>query len=94
MNNYSNLPDKVKNAIELAQKKKKYSDFYYQLDDVNEKIKVYTKLFKTNVPSYQEAWMLKKKKEQEERQKIQEEEEKAKKKKELALRNANADKRK
>ena len=43
---YGALPDKVQYAIKLAQKKKKHSDFYYKLDSVNEKIKLYAKIFK------------------------------------------------
>ena len=36
--NYSHLPEKVQNAILVAQMKKKYSDFYYKLETVNDRI--------------------------------------------------------
>ena len=46
MANFIGLPEKVQSAILLAQKKK-YTDFYYALENVNDKIKVYTKLFQS-----------------------------------------------
>ena len=44
----------------LAQQKKKYSDFYYKLEGVNDRIKVYKKLFNQSLPSYEQAFEAKK----------------------------------
>jgi hypothetical protein len=36
--------------------KKKHSDFYYRLKLLNDKIHIYTSIFYSKVPSYQQKW--------------------------------------
>ena len=39
-------------AIEKRQYKQKYSDFFYKLDELKDRIEVYNDMFKSNVPSF------------------------------------------
>jgi hypothetical protein len=55
---YWSLPENVRNAIDVAQMKKKHSDFYYQLRLLNDKIHVFTSIFYNKVPKYQKAWYI------------------------------------
>jgi hypothetical protein len=54
--NYWKLPPNVRNAIDVAQMKKKHSDFYYKLRLLNDKIHVFTNIFYSKVPKYQMHW--------------------------------------
>ena len=40
------------NAIKKRQGKQKYSDFFYKLDELKDRIEVYNDMFKSNVPSF------------------------------------------
>jgi hypothetical protein len=42
---YWALPENVRHAIDLSKKKSKHSDFYNKLSELNDKIKVYKKVF-------------------------------------------------
>jgi hypothetical protein len=42
---FKSLPENVRNAILVAQQRKKHSDFYYKLSQVNDKIQVFTNIF-------------------------------------------------
>ena len=44
--------ENVLNAINKRQGKQKYSDFFYKLDELKDRIEVYNDMFKTNVPSF------------------------------------------
>jgi hypothetical protein len=56
------LPENVRNAIDVAKMKKKHSDFYYRLRLLNDKIHIYTSIFYSKVPKYQQRWYEVKKK--------------------------------
>lgn len=45
---YYSLPIHVRRAIENGKLKAKHSDFYYRLTDLNLKIDIYNKFFRTN----------------------------------------------
>ena len=53
---FRNLPDNVRNAIMVAQQKKKHSDFFYKMKHLNDKIHAFTSIFYNNEPSYQKIW--------------------------------------
>jgi hypothetical protein len=57
---FSSLPVNVKRAIENGKLKAKHSDFYYRLTDLNMKIGIYNKFFRTRIPKYQLAYILQK----------------------------------
>ena len=59
---YWQLPENVRNAIDVAKMKKKHSDFYYRLRLLNDKIHIYTHMFYSKVPNYQKNWYELKKK--------------------------------
>ena len=59
-NNFNNLPDAVKIAVENSKQKAKHSDFYYKLSDLNNRIGLYKKLFYNKIPQYQVDYKLKK----------------------------------
>ena len=46
------LPDNVRAAIELSQEKSKHSEFYYKMKELNDKIRVYKKIFDNRVPAW------------------------------------------
>jgi|APSaa5957512535_1039671.scaffolds.fasta_scaffold32902_3 hypothetical protein len=50
--NYWALPENVRSAIDVANLKKKHSDFYYRLRVLNEKIHVFTDVFYDKMPNY------------------------------------------
>ena len=60
---YWALPENVRAAIDVANTKKKHSDFYYKLRLLNEKIHVFTDVFYNKMPNYQKFWEVKKQKE-------------------------------
>ena len=55
----------------VAQQKKKHSDFYYKLSQVNDKIDAFTKLFYNKMPQFEEAWRIKQEEEYDKRVKQQ-----------------------
>lgn len=57
---YWNLPENVRNAIDLAKMKQKHSEFYYKLQTLNDKIYVFRTHFYTRMPAYQKAFIEKK----------------------------------
>ena len=57
---YWNLPENVRNAIDLAKMKQKHSEFYYKLQTLNDKIYVFRTHFYTKMPAYQRAFLEKK----------------------------------
>lgn len=58
---YWSLPANVRNAIDLSNSKSTHSRFYYKLQDLNDKLKVYNKLFSQKVPNYMQPFEEKKK---------------------------------
>ena len=50
------LPEKVKNAIDNAEKKNKHSKFWYKLENLNERIKIYRSEFYENTPIYEKTF--------------------------------------
>ena len=44
--------ENVLNAIDKRHGKQKYSDFFYKLDELKDRIEVYNDMFKSNVPSF------------------------------------------
>lgn len=64
---YWNLPENVRNAIDLAKMKQKHSEFYYKLQTLNDKIYVFRTHFYTKMPAYQKAFIEKKQKKLEEK---------------------------
>ena len=64
---YWNLPENVRNAIDVAQMKAKHSDFYYRLQTLNDKILVFRSIFYNKMPHYQKVFLEKKRKELEEK---------------------------
>ena len=53
---YWSLPENVRHAIDLSKKKTKHSDFYNQLQGLNDKINLYKKVFYTNTTKHQKAF--------------------------------------
>ena len=49
---YWNLPENVRNAIDVAKSKSRHSEFYYKLQNLNDKIYVFRSIFYNKVPSY------------------------------------------
>ena len=49
---YWNLPENVRNAIDLAKMKSKHSEFYYKLQTLNDKIYVFRTHFYSKMPAY------------------------------------------
>lgn len=52
----ANLPKNVQDAILLAHNKKKHSDFFYRLRDVNNKVQIFTHLFYGKVQFHEKIW--------------------------------------
>ncbi len=44
--------ENVLKAIDKRYGKQKYSDFFYKLDELKDRIEVYNDMFRTNVPSF------------------------------------------
>ena len=59
---YWSLPENVRNAIDIAKQKSKYSEFYHKLNTLNEKIFVFRTVFYGRLPSFQRKFIEKKKK--------------------------------
>lgn len=57
---YWQLPENVRNAIDLAKMKSQHSEFYYRLQTLNDKILVFRSIFYNRMPSYQRAFLEKK----------------------------------
>ena len=66
---FYNLPKSVQLAIENSLKRAKHSNFYFKLQDLNDKISLYRKLFDSKIPSYQLAYMARKLEERQVKQK-------------------------
>lgn len=60
---YWQLPENVRNAIDLAKMKSQHSEFYYRLQTLNDKILVFRSIFYNKMPSYQRAFLQKKQQE-------------------------------
>ena len=50
--NFNQLPEAVRQAIENGMLRAKHSAFYYRLKDLNDKIKIYNAVFKNKVPKH------------------------------------------
>ena len=70
---YWNLPENVRNAIDLAKMKQKHSEFYYRLQAVNDKIYVFRSHFYTKMPAFQRAFIEKEQKKLEKKLQLQRE---------------------
>jgi hypothetical protein len=57
---YYNLPENVRNAIDIAKTKSKHSEFWYKLQTLNDKIFVYRSVYYSKMPAYQKAFIEKK----------------------------------
>mmetsp|Transcript_39262 Transcript_39262/g.59922 ORF Transcript_39262/g.59922 Transcript_39262/m.59922 type:complete len:194 (+) Transcript_39262:352-933(+) len=62
---YWTLPENVRKAIDVAKQKSQHSDFYYRLQNLNDKIFVFRTIFYNRIPNFQKTFNEKKKKEQE-----------------------------
>lgn len=67
---YYDLPLNVQKAIDKAMKKRKFSDFYYTLERLNDHIKIYRSVFYDKVTKNEQQFMLRKK---EQKNKVKEE---------------------
>lgn len=65
---YSKLPGHVRSAIETAKQKQAHSDFYYKLQNLNEKLTDYSKIFKSNQQVHKKRIEQKKLREKEQRE--------------------------
>lgn len=63
---YWQLPENVRNAIDVAKMKAKHSEFYYRLQTLNDKIFVFRNIYYNKIPNYQRTFLERKKKELEE----------------------------
>ena len=72
---YYRLPENVRKAIDVAKLKSHHTEFWYKLQNLNDKLHVYKGLFMTKMPAHQQAYYEKKQKEMEER--LREEKKKA-----------------
>ena len=59
---YYQLPENVRTAIDTAKMKQKHSDFYNRLRLLNDKIHIFTSIFYNKVPKYQMNWYQQKQK--------------------------------
>jgi hypothetical protein len=57
---YYNLPENVRNAIDIAKTKSKHSEFWYKLQTLNDKIFVYRSVYYSKMPAFQKAFIEKK----------------------------------
>lgn len=57
---YYALPENVRNAIDISNIKSKHSQFYYRLQNLNDKIFVFNSLFYQNLPNFERVFMKKK----------------------------------
>ena len=58
---YWQLPENVRKAIDIAKLKRKNSEFYYKLKLLNDKIHIFTSIFYSKMPNFQKQFYLKKK---------------------------------
>lgn len=63
---YYALPENVRSAIDVAKAKSKHSEFYYRLQNLNDKIFVFRNMYYSRMPTYQKIFLERKKKELEE----------------------------
>ena len=59
---YYNLPENVRNAIDMAKLKNNKSEFYYKLSNLNEKILLFRSIYYSKVPNFHLSFLEKKKK--------------------------------
>ena len=50
---YWQLPENVRNAIDIAKEKSAHSEFYYKLENLNEKLMIFKMLFYSKMPHHQ-----------------------------------------
>ena len=60
---YWKLPQNVRHAIDIAKTKQPNSDFYYKLQNLNDKVLVYKHVFYSNMPAHQKQFLERKRKE-------------------------------
>ena len=53
---YWQLPENVRNAIDVAKMKAKHSEFYYRLQRLSNKILVFRSVFYSRIPKFQRAY--------------------------------------
>lgn len=63
----SQLPTNVQQAIMVAAKKKKHSDYFYRLSDLNDKIHIFTKMFYGKQPQHEMRFTQRRKEQQKEK---------------------------
>lgn len=54
------MPDNVRKAIDIAMRKRKHSEFFYQLEDLNAKIRIYKSVFYDKVTKFEQHYKLRK----------------------------------
>lgn len=64
MEHVKDMPENVKKAVFIAASKKKHTDFYYKLDQLNDKIQIFTKLFYSKNLSHETQFQERKKKQE------------------------------
>ena len=57
---YYSLPENVRNAIDISNIKSKHSQFYYRLQNLNDKIFVFNSMFYQNLPNFERVFIKKK----------------------------------
>lgn len=75
---YWALPKNVRTAIDNAKQKSQHSEFFYKLQDLNDKIIIYRSIFYNKLPFHQELFRLKKEKEEKIKAKLLKEKQKKK----------------
>ena len=56
---YWNLPEKARNAIDQAKLKSKHSDFWYRLQNLNDKILVFKDIYYDKEPMFEKQFNFK-----------------------------------
>ena len=59
---YKKLPTNVRQAIKWSTMKAKHSEFYYKLQNLNERIGIYKELFSSKTPGFQTDFLQRRKK--------------------------------
>jgi len=49
---YWSLPENVRKAIDTAKQRSQHSDFYYRLQNLNDKILIFRSIFYSKVPTF------------------------------------------
>ena len=50
------MPENVRNAVDIANMKKKHSEFWYKLSNMSDKVYVYNQLFNHKRPLFEKAF--------------------------------------